>query len=154
MVVPESLIVLLFIELLLLTAPLLFIAADLWAGLRKARQRGEPITSNGWKRTVSKIARYYNMLFALGVIDTLQVAALWYLDTFARYSLPLFPLFTFLGTLFVGLIETKSIMEPADMKEKREASDIMALAAAIARHKTEPEEIAAAVARYLTEKNA
>lgn len=32
--------------------PLVFIALDFWAGIRKAKQRGEEITSDRWQRTV------------------------------------------------------------------------------------------------------
>ena len=53
----EQLIAILLIECFILILPLLFIAFDFWAGIRKAKQRGETITSNGWQRTVQKIAR-------------------------------------------------------------------------------------------------
>lgn len=36
----------------ILVVPLVFIALDFWAGIRKAKQRGEEITSDGWQRTV------------------------------------------------------------------------------------------------------
>lgn len=39
----EQLIMLLFVVLLMLVTPLVFIALDYWAGIRKARKRGEPI---------------------------------------------------------------------------------------------------------------
>ena len=41
----------------ILITPLFFIAFDFWAGTRKAKQRGERIVSDGWQRTVRKIAR-------------------------------------------------------------------------------------------------
>ena len=65
----------------ILLTPLFFIAFDLWAGIRKAKQRSEKISSDGWKRTVNKVARYYNALLALVVVDCMQMAGVWYLDT-------------------------------------------------------------------------
>ena len=52
----------------ILLTPLFFIAFDLWAGIRKAKQRSEKISSDGWKRTVNKVARYY---MAYGVMKKL-----------------------------------------------------------------------------------
>ena len=43
------------------------IVMDLWSGVRKARRRHELRMSNGYKRTVDKIARYYNMLLVVDV---------------------------------------------------------------------------------------
>ena len=66
----------------ILITPLFFIAFDFWAGTRKAKQRGERIVSDGWQRTVRKIARYYNALLALVVVDAMQMASIWYLQEF------------------------------------------------------------------------
>ena len=43
---------------------LVMIMADLWSGIRKARSLGEVRTSYGYKRTVGKVAQYYNVLIA------------------------------------------------------------------------------------------
>ena len=74
------------------------IATDLWAGVRKAKQRGEMRTSEAYKRTITKISRYYNMAFALSLVDITQSALVFYLDYCYNYGLPLIPLFTFIGT--------------------------------------------------------
>lgn len=145
----NRLIVMLLIELLILIAPILFILADLASGLRKAKLRKEAIMSNKLRRTVNKMARYYNVLLALAVIDALQLACLWYLDTYYTWSWPLFPWLTMLGSAGVGFIETKSIMEPADKKEAKDLKGISDLAKAIADHRTDPEEIAKAVIDYM-----
>lgn len=139
----------LLIGFLILVAPLFLIAFDLWAGIRKAKQRGEAITSQGWKRTVFKIGKYYNMLLALATLDVLQVASFWYLDVYDKWSMPLFPWLTMLGAFLVGIVEVKSILEPATSKEKREITDVANLAAAIASHRTDPQEMADAIASYL-----
>jgi len=74
----------------ILLTPLFFIAFDLWAGIRKAKQRCEKISSDGWKRTVNKVARYYNALLALVVVDCMQMAGVWYLDNYYDYHIPIF----------------------------------------------------------------
>lgn len=118
----------------ILLSPLLFIAFDFWAGIRKAKQRKEPITSDKWKRTVDKIARYYNALLAVLVVDCLQMAGLWYLDTYRDYHFPIFPAITLIGAIAIGAIEIKSIYEKAEEKEKKEYRDIAALIVEITKH--------------------
>lgn len=49
------------------------VGADLWSGVRKAKRRGEVRSSYGFKRTVDKLARYYNLLIALTVVDCIPV---------------------------------------------------------------------------------
>ena len=51
------------------------IVMDLWAGVRKARRRHELRMSNGYKRTVDKIARYYNMLLVVSIMDALLIVS-------------------------------------------------------------------------------
>lgn len=133
----------------ILVVPLVFIALDFWAGIRKAKQRGEEITSDGWQRTVQKIAKYYNMLLAMLVIDAMQVVGLWYLNNYSEWDMPLFPWFVFLGVLFIGAIEVKSIIEPANDKEKRDMRKVLQLAGEIASHRADPDGIARAVVKYL-----
>lgn len=145
----NKLIVMLIVEAFIMLAPLFFVLADLWSGLRKAKQRGESITSKKYRNTVNKLSRYYNVLLALGVIDALQLVCFWYMNTYFDWSMPLFPWLTLLGSIGVGAIETKSIMEPADKKEQQEMKDISELAKAIAANHSKPEEIAKAVIEYM-----
>jgi hypothetical protein len=63
------------------------------------------------------------------------------------------PVFTLAAVLFVAGIEVKSIWEPADVKEQREMKEITTLAKAIAEHKSDPKEIAEAIAEYLNKKD-
>lgn len=146
----NQLVIVLFITLGILITPLLFIAFDFWAGIRKAKERGERITSDKWKRTVTKISRYYNMLLAFGVLDVMQVAGFWYLNGFCGWGAPLFPWIVLIGAFGVGAIEVKSIMEPANEKEKAEFREVTRLAEEIAKHRTDPSEMAEAIAKYLT----
>lgn len=145
----EQLIVLLFIEVALMVTPLMFIALDYWAGIRKAHKRGEPIMSDKMKRTVDKISRYYNALLAMVVLDCIQISGFIFLHLFNDWGAYTFPAFTILGAAFVAAIEIKSIVEPADIKEKRELKEVTALAKAIAAHKNDPAELAEAIAKYL-----
>lgn len=149
----ERLSFLLLFTVLILIAPLFLIGFDFWSGIRKARLRGEEITSDGWKRTVYKIARYYNMLLALLVVDALQIGSFYYLNTFEGWSMPLFPWFTLCGMLFISAIEIKSIAEPATAKERKEMKKVALLGKAIAEHKTKPEEIAEVIIEYINENN-
>ena len=145
----EQLIVLLFVVLGMLVTPLFFIALDYWAGIRKARKRGDPIHSDKMKRTIDKVSRYYNGIFALMVLDIIQITAFVFLHIYNEWDAYTFPLFTLIGVLFVAAVEIKSIYEPADVKESRELKEVTELAKAIAAHKSDPEEIAEAIAKYL-----
>ena len=145
----EQLIVLLFVVLGMLVTPLIFIALDYWAGIRKARKRGDTIRSDKMKRTIDKVSRYYNGIFALMVLDMIQITAFVFLHIYNEWDAYTFPLFTLIGILFVAAVEIKSIYEPADVKESRELKEVTELAKAIAAHKSDPEEIAEAIAKYL-----
>lgn len=133
----------------ILLTPLFFISFDFWAGVRKAKQRNERMTSNGWRRTVDKIARYYNMLLALVVIDCMQISGVWYLDNFYDYHIPIFPFITMLGAMAVAIIEVKSILEKAEDKAKKQVADIAELVGEIVKQKMSPAEIAAIIIEYI-----
>ena len=45
------------------------IFSDLWAGVRKAKKAGIYRTSDGYKKTIDKMARYYNMMLQLTIMD-------------------------------------------------------------------------------------
>lgn len=144
-----------FVTLILffiLLTPLIFIGFDFWAGNRKARQRGEPIISDKWQRTVQKVAKYYNALLALVVVDAMQMASIWYLQQFYGWRVPIFPLVTLLGAMGVAAIEIKSIFESAEEKEKREIKKVAQLVSRIVARKGDPDEIASALTDYFTDK--
>ena len=48
---------------------LLAVLADMVSGIRKARARGDATRSRALRRTVDKLARYYNVLIVLSVVD-------------------------------------------------------------------------------------
>ena len=149
----EQLIALLFIVLGMLMTPLIFIALDYWAGIRKARKRGEPIMSDKMKRTIYKVSKYYNGIFALMVLDIMQISGFVFLHQFNGWDAYTFPVFTFAAVGFVAVVEIKSIYEPADAKESHEMKEVAELAKAIAAHKSDPAEIAEAIAEYLNKKD-
>lgn len=111
------------IMLLMYVIILALILADLWAGVRKAKKRGEYRTSDGYKRTIDKIARYYNMTFALSLIDVVQIAIIFFLYYFYKTDIWMIPWFTLFATGYVGWVEVHSIWEPADIKEKKQQQD-------------------------------
>ena len=147
--IQEQLIFVCFFVVGLLIAPLLLIGLDFWAGIRKAKIRGERIRSDKMQRTVQKLSRYYNAILAMLVVDGVQIAGFLFLHIFNGWTLYTFPLFTLIAVVFVASIELKSIWEPADAKESKELKEVTELAKAIAEHKSDPKEIAEAIAEYL-----
>ena len=148
----EQFIALLFVVVGMLMTPIIFIALDYWAGIRKARARGEKIMSDKMKRTADKIARYYNCILAMMVLDVIQITAFVFLYLYNGWNAYTFPFFTLCAVLFVAAIEIKSIYEPADVKERKQMKEIAELAKAIAEHKSDPAEIAEAIAEYLSKR--
>lgn len=147
----SKLVVLGLILFVILILPLFFIALDLWSGIRKAKERGEAITSEGWKRTVNKVCKYYNAILAMTVIDLVQMLPLWYMNTYFDYSIPIFPFLTALAVVAVGAIEVKSIIEKADEKTRKDISDVASLAHAVGKHKDNIPEIVSQVLIQLNE---
>lgn len=125
--------------------------ADLWAGVRKARQRGDTRTSYGYQRTIAKAARYYNTMFGLTVIDAMQIVGVWYLSTYYDYTIPIFPIVTMIGAVGIGLIEIKSIYEKAEEKVKNDYAQLATLMGKLMQNKDKPEDISAAITHYLQE---
>lgn len=147
--IQEQLIVVVFLIVGFMITPILFIALDFWSGIRKANARGDRIRSDKMQRTVAKMSRYYNAILAMLVLDLVQMSGFVFLHIFNQWTLYTFPLFTMLSVLFVATIEIKSILEPADAKESREMKEVSELARAIAQHRSDPKEIAEAIAEYL-----
>ncbi len=107
-------------------------AADLASGLRKARRRGETTRSRALRRTVDKLARYYNVLIVLTVVDAMQITAAVFLRTVEGYDVPTIPIFTLIGSLGMAFIEVKSIFEKGDDKEKQQLAELVSLLESIA----------------------
>ncbi|MDE6377647.1 MAG: phage holin family protein [Duncaniella sp.] len=89
----------------------LAVTADLVSGVRKARREGDPCSSHGLRRTVSKLSSYYLLLFCLSVVDGMALAAIVTLDALGHPTIPPFPWLTSAGALSLALIEVVSIVE-------------------------------------------
>lgn len=151
--ITEQLITMAFLVVGIMVVPLLLIFLDFWAGIRKARARKERIRSDKMKRTVQKVARYYNAILAMVLMDAVQIAGFVFLHIFNHWTLFTFPLFTLIAVLFIAAIEIKSICEPASEKERREVADVAELARQIASHGTDATQLARDIADYLTQNN-
>ena len=143
----EKIFIILWILFSLYISVLLMVGVDLWSGIRKAKKNGIMRSSYGFKRTVEKVGRYYNALFALTIIDAMQLTAIWYLETFYQYQIPFFPFVTLLGALGLAFIELKSIYEKAE--DKQRFHEAGAMLATVAKNKADVDEIAKAVGDYL-----
>jgi len=122
----ERLTTLMFVGALMLLCYVIILGlifCDLRAGVSKAKKRGEFRTSDGFKRTIEKISKYFNMTFALSLIDVVQIALIFFLYHFYKVDLFMVPWFTFIALGYVGYVEIKSIWEPADIKEKKQQQE-------------------------------
>ena len=130
---------------------LAMIMTDLWSGVRKAKSLGEVRKSYKYRRTVGKIAQYYNVLIALTVVDSMQMSAVWYFEQYYGNQLWFFPFMTLGGALLLCLIEIKSIYEKAEDKEQFDkAGQVMGK---IIINRENVEEIAASIKEYLNDKD-
>lgn len=125
------------------------VMADLISGVRKAKQRGEVRSSYGFKRTVDKLAKYFNALIALTVVDCMQILGIWYLDNWYGYHIPVFPLVTLAGAIGIGCIEVRSIYEKADDKIKNEYQEVAKFLAEIAKNKASTDELTKVIKEYM-----
>lgn len=134
------------------TLVLVVIFLDLWAGVRKAKARGEYRSSYGYRKTVDKIGRYFNMILVITAIDAVQMLAVWQLNQQTTYNLPILPILTFIGAMFVGFIELKSIYENSEEKEKAKINEVAKLAGQIVKDHDMQDIVAALVEYMKTEK--
>lgn len=108
---------------LLYVAALVCVFADLRAGIRKAKKNGVFRSSYGYRKTVKKIAEYFNMMIILTVIDAIQMALVYILGLQMSWTLPFVPVFTAIGALIVAFIELKSVREKQSDKDKARVDD-------------------------------
>ena len=143
----EKIVVTLWILFGIYILVLFSILADLWSGVRKAKKNGIARSSYGYKRTLDKVARYYNVLIALTIVDAMQMASVWYFDVYYSWKLPMFPFITLIGAIGICLIEIKSIYEKAEDKVRIE--NVANMAGKIITNKKDIPEIVKAVVEYL-----
>lgn len=108
------------------------VGADMASGIRKARKRGEATRSRALRRTVDKLARYYNVLVVLTVVDAMQIAGAWFMRAVEGYNVPTVPAFTLIGSLGMAAIEVKSIFEKGSDKERDDIDDLLDIASSAA----------------------
>lgn len=109
---------------------------DCRSGKNKAKRNGEPVTSEGFRRTVDKLAKYYNVMIALTAIDVMQCLVIYMLNTYYTYNVPMLPLLTLLGGICMCLIEIHSIGENAADKTKKSVQEVGEFVKDIADNKT------------------
>lgn len=146
----EKIIISLWVLFALNMEVLLIVLADLWSGLRKAKKNGVVRSSYGLRRTIEKLGRYYNVMIALMIVDSMQMTAVFYLSEFEKYDLIFFPFITLFGAIGLSLIELKSIYEKAE--DKQRFHEAGALITSIAKNRTDIEEISREVYEYLNSK--
>ena len=107
---------------------LLAIVGDLVSGVRKAKSAGVVRTSEGFKRTVEKIAKYYNMLFAVSILDAFLLTTIYILQSKGwLLSVPLFPIITVAGGIYLAFVEARSVGEKLEDKERAKIKSDFAL---------------------------
>lgn len=143
----EKLVVILWILFGIYILVLVMILTDLWSGVTKAKKSGVIRSSYGFRRTIEKIARYYNVLLALTVMDAMQVGAIWYLETYYNKVIPMFPFVTLIGAIGICLIEVKSIYEKAE--DKVRIDDVGNLVGKILVNKDDLGEVVKSMAEYM-----
>lgn len=142
------------LELLLLLSPCVACLIDYRVGIRKAKERGEPIESDKMKLTPRKIVNYLLLLFALSVVDVVQMALVFYLAAFYGWDgIPMLPILTAVGSMGECAIEVKSVYEKNDVKALKEAREVAKMAAAIAKARGDVSATADAVINYMEEKD-
>lgn len=95
-------------------AIIMFVFADLWSGIRKAKAAGKYCSSRGLRDTINKLAKYFNVIFMFTMVDMVMVFAVSCLD----WGLPHFPFATLLATVGCAFIEIKSVFENMEQKER------------------------------------
>lgn len=101
--------------LVCITCDTIAMVIDLISGIRKAKQRGELRSSEGYKRTVDKALKYYSLLILCFLVDVIASMIV---------SVPYFTLAAGIGII---LIEIKSWYEKADEKDRNDIATIAAL---------------------------
>lgn len=115
----------------LYAAVFLAIIADFVAGWRKAKKDGFIWSSKGLRQTVRKIGQYYNMMFVVSVIDAVQMVGIWQ----GGFDVVKMPFFSFVGTIFLCIIELKSIYERTSDKERANMETVAKFLAKAAKDK-------------------
>ena len=114
-----KLLIIVVFEVLLVTVAMSW---DFASGYHKAKLRGEKRNSYGMKRTVSKFILYFgSMTIALGIDCICFVCK--FFDFIHLPFLMSIPVFASILSIFIMVIELRSILEKAEDKARRQAED-------------------------------
>lgn len=78
------------------------------------------MSSKGLRRTVRKIGEYYNLMFVISVIDIVQMVAIFQ----GGWNFVQMPFLSFAATIFLCIIELKSIYERRSEKERADMETV------------------------------
>jgi hypothetical protein len=93
---------------------------DFFSGFYKAKLRGEVRNSLGMKRTISKFILYVgSIMIACGIDSTFFMCSFWEILHFS--PLQTVPVVTTFVSVFICVIEIRSIWEKAEDKQKQDA---------------------------------
>ncbi|MBR6251961.1 MAG: phage holin family protein [Bacteroidales bacterium] len=107
---------------------------DLAAGLYKASQKGVVRTSEGLRRTASKMIIYYGSVIMAGCGDVVIYLSNFY-DLIGLSSLHNYPVVAALVTLFLIACELMSLREKADKKAQKRAKEAQEVLVELFRNK-------------------
>lgn len=111
--------ILMLVVVIFWVAVVLAIVIDLACGVYKAKQNNELISSDGYKRTVSKFVLYFS---ALG-IALLADWGICYVITSFHSFIPNIPYLTIIFSLYIIVaVEFRSVLEKADAKKRKQLS--------------------------------
>lgn len=111
----ESLKIKAFYIIIICTCVLISMIIDLFAGIRKARNKGEICTSYGLRRTVDKSIRYFSLLMLCILMDVISSLIIQ------------MPYFTIISGLFLVGVEVLSWFEKGDKNDKKNAEIFISL---------------------------
>ena len=102
---------------------IIFIVADLFAGIHRSKINKIPITSKALRRSFNKSTEYFIIMFVIAIISAFSQWALSQL----HFSIPKFPILPAITTLAVGIVELKSIFENMQDSMKKNAKELLEL---------------------------
>lgn len=97
---------------------------DLNSGIRKAKKRGEFVSSYKMRRTLEKLRLYLSVTLIAVMIDVVQIFFIYMHNCQTTGGIWwMLPIATGLVSLFIVFLEGKSIKEKADKKDQKEVKD-------------------------------
>lgn len=101
-----------------------FIGIDRKSGIRKARERGEAILSQGLRRTITKGLQYYGFMIFAFILDCFIMLLL---SSIGTPEVLVLPFATIILCIIILDIEYKSYKENSEDKIKRRIPDLVSL---------------------------